>query len=29
MTPGTAGERTGLELMQQIIEQGKRGATRD
>jgi hypothetical protein len=29
MTPGTAGERTGLELMQQIIEQGKRGAARD
>jgi len=28
MKPGTAGERTGLELMQQIIEQGKRGAAR-
>jgi hypothetical protein len=28
MNPSTAGERTGLELMQQIIGQGKRGAGR-
>lgn len=26
MKPGTAGERTGLELVQKIIEDGKRGA---
>jgi hypothetical protein len=28
MNPSTAGERTGLELMQQIIEQGKKGVGR-
>ena len=26
MTPGTAGERTGMELMEKIIADGKRGA---